>query len=345
MTGKKRKAVRSVRYIFLLLAAAFCYYLAVKSFFSLEKNDSVSICLTGNYPNRAMAEEILKDSREEENPTDICFYWDGGIRTAENSRLARKSQVLAAGLLGDASLYSWHCNALSQDDREGCILDKKTALQLFGSENCIGSTVKLGEKNYQVRKVVPWTQRVILFHPTEKDMVFTRVFVRPKNGESQEKAADCFMMSYGLLGTLVEDGWLEAVCKIALLFCPAVWTVLFFQFLCVKQEKYVKQKKYVEQNEAGKHAVAYWLCSAGMLIAAGGLLFLLFRNVRVPAYWLPDRWSDFGFWKRKISEEGEKLGWYLILPKTVPQAERMMQAMRVLGFSAGTFLLSLLFMS
>lgn len=337
--------MRSVRYIFLLLAAAFCYYLAVKSFFSLEKNDSVSICLTGNYPNRAMAEEILKDSREEENPTDICFYWDGGIRTAENSRLARKSQVLAAGLLGDASLYSWHCNALSQDDREGCILDKKTALQLFGSENCIGSTVKLGEKNYQVRKVVPWTQRVILFHPTEKDMVFTRVFVRPKNGESQEKAADCFMMSYGLLGTLVEDGWLEAVCKIALLFCPAVWTVLFFQFLCVKQEKYVKQKKYVEQNEAGKHAVAYWLCSAGMLIAAGGLLFLLFRNVRVPAYWLPDRWSDFGFWKRKISEEGEKLGWYLILPKTVPQAERMMQAMRVLGFSAGTFLLSLLFMS
>ena len=339
MTGKKRKAVRSVRYIFLLLAAAFCYYLAVKSFFSLEKNDSVSICLTGNYPNRAMAEEILKDSREEENLTDICFYWDGGIRTAENPGLARKSQVTAVGLLGDASLYSWHCNALSLDDREGCILDKKTAVELFGSENCIGSTVKLGEKNYVVRKVVPWSQRVILSHPTEKEMVFTRVFVRPKNGESQEKAADRFMMSYGLFGTLVEDEWPETVCKIALLFCTAVWTVLFFQFLCVKQEK------YVEQNEAGKHAVAYWLCSAGMLIAAGGLLYVIFRNVHVPADWLPDRWSDFGFWERKISEEREKLCWYLILPKTVPQAESMMQAMRVLGFSAGAFLLSLCLMS
>ena len=331
--------MRSVRYIFLLLAAAFCYYLAVKSFFSLEKNDSVSICLTGNYPNRAMAEEILKDSREEENLTDICFYWDGGIRTAENPGLARKSQVTAVGLLGDASLYSWHCNALSLDDREGCILDKKTAVELFGSENFIGSTVKLGEKNYVVRKVVPWTQRVILFHPTEKELVFTRVFVRPKNGESQKKAADRFMMSYGLFGTLVEDEWPETVCKIALLFCTAVWTVLFFQFLCVKQEK------YVEQNEAGKHAVAYWLCSAGMLIAAGGLLFLSFRNVHVPADWLPDRWSDFEFWKRKISEEGENLCWYLILPKTVPQAERMMQVMRVLGFSAGAFLLSLCLMS
>lgn len=305
----------------------------------MEKNSSASICFSGTYPDRTMAEEILKDSREEENPTDICFYWDGGIRTAENSRLARKSQVMVVGLLGDASLYSWHCNALSLDDREGCILDKKTAVELFGSENCIGSTVKLGEKNYVVRKVVPWTQRVILFHPTEKELVFTRVFVRPKNGESQKKAADRFMMSYGLFGTLVEDEWPETVCKIALLFCTAVWTVLFFQFLCVKQEK------YVEQNEAGKHAVAYWLCSAGMLIAAGGLLFLSFRNVHVPADWLPDRWSDFEFWKRKISEEGENLCWYLILPKTVPQAERMMQVMRVLGFSAGAFLLSLCLMS
>ena len=339
MTGKKRKAVRSVRYIILFLAAAFCYCGAIRSFFSMEKNSSASICFSGTYPDRTMAEEILKDSREEENPTDICFYWDGGIRTAENSRLARKSQVMVVGLLGDASLYSWHCNALSLDDREGCILDKKTALDLFGSENCIGSTVKLGEKNYVVRKVVPWSQRVILSHPTEKEMVFTRVFVRPKNGESQEKAADRFMMSYGLFGTLVEDEWPETVCKIALLFCTAVWTVLFFQFLCVKQEK------YVEQNEAGKHAVAYWLCSAGMLIAAGGLLFLSFRNVHVPADWLPDRWSDFEFWKRKISEEGENLCWYLILPKTVPQAERMMQVMRVLGFSAGAFLLSLCLMS
>ena len=297
----------------------------------MEKNSSASICFSGTYPDRTMVEEILKDSREGEKATDICFYWDGGIRTAENPGLARKSQVLAMGLLGDASLYSWRCNALSQDDREGCILDKKTALELFGSENCIGSIVKLGEKNYQVRKVVPWSQRVILFHPTEKEMVFTRVFVRTKNGESREKAADRFLMSYGLWGTLVEDEWLEAVCKIVLVFCPAVWTVLLFQFLCVKQKKYVKQKK------AEKHTIAYWLCSAGMVIAAGGLLFLICCNLRVPADWLPDRWSDFGFWKRRISEEGEKFCWYLILPKTVPQAERMMQAMRVLGFSAGAF--------
>lgn len=97
----------------------------------MEKNSSASICFSGTYPDRTMAEEILKDSREEENPTDICFYWDGGIRTAENSRLARKSQVMVVGLLGDASLYSWHCNALSLDDREGCILDKKNGAGPF----------------------------------------------------------------------------------------------------------------------------------------------------------------------------------------------------------------------
>lgn len=311
----------------------------------MEKNSSASICFSGTYPDRTMAEEILKDSREGEKATDICFYWDGGIRTVENPGLARKSQALAAGLLGDASLYSWHCNALSQEDREGCILDKKTALELFGSENCIGSIVKLGEKNYRVRKVVPWSQRVILFHPTEKEMVFTRVFVRPEKGESRRKAADRFLMSCGLWGTLAEDEWLEAICTIALLFCPAVWILLFFQFLYVKQKKYVEQKKYEQQKETGKHAIAYWLCSAGMVIAAGGLLFLICCNIHVPTDWLPDRWSDFGFWKRKISEEREKLCWYLILPKTVPQAERMMQAMRVLGFSAGAILLSLLFMS
>lgn len=309
MKGVKQRA--GLVRMCLLLAAALFYYLGLKACFSMESTGAAAIYLSASYPDRISAEGILEDCREGDSPVDVCFYWDGGLQTITNENYFRSSEVLVAGLTGDASLYNWRGSALAQEDRKGCILDRETALELFGSENCIGSTVTLGENQYEIRQVAPWSQRIMLLHPMEKDTVYTRVFVRPGKGESPQHAANRFLMSYGLTGSLVDDGWLDALAKAALVLFPAGLAAAFFRTAGNRRK------------EAGKNAKGYWLWLGISIVSAGALLFFVYRNFSIPNDWLPDKWSNFGFWTEKLKKESENLGLYLMLPKTVPQTERI----------------------
>lgn len=300
--------------ICLVLAAVLCYYFGVKTCLSMEKNGAAVIYLSASYPNRTAAEEILEDCRNGENPVDVCFYWDGGLQSVENENYGRSSRVLVAGLTGDASLYHWRGGALAQEDRIGCIIDRETALELFGSERCTGSTVTLGETDYEIRRIVPWSQRVMLIHPTDKDAVYTRAFVRPRKGENLQNAARRFLMSYGLSGSLVDDRWLGIMAAAALLLFPAGLAAAFF--------KAVGERR----KAAGEHTREYWLWLGISVLAAGVLLVFIYRNFRISSEWLPDKWSDFGFWTEKIAKERENLGLYLMLPKTVPETEQIRKA-------------------
>lgn len=303
-----------------MLAAVFCYYFGVKAYVSVENTESAVIYLSASYPDRIKAMEILEDCQESENPVDICFYWDGGLQLAENENYGRNSKVLVVGLTGDTSLYNWRGSALNQEDRKGCIIDRKTALELFGSADCIGSTVTLGEKQYEVCRVVPWKHRVMLIHPTEKDTVYTRVFVRPKKGESLQNAASRFLMSYGLNGSLVDDKWLFVLALAVLLFFPAGLILTVFKIASARKKA------------AGDNKKMYWIWQCGMILGVGILLVVIYRNFRIPGDWLPDKWSNFGFWSEKMKKERENLNLYLMLPKTVPQTEGIQQAAKsVLG--------------
>ena len=303
-----------------MLAAVFCYYFGVKAYVSAENTESAVIYLSASYPDRIKAAEILEDCQQLENPVDICFYWDGGLQLAENENYGRSSKVLVVGLTGDTSLYNWRGSALNQEDRRGCIIDRETALELFGSADCIGSTVTLGEKQYDICRVVPWKHRVMLIHPTEKETVYTRVFVRPKKGESLQNAASRFLMSYGLNGSLVDDKWLFALAFAVLLFFPAELTLTFFKTARTR-------KKAAQDNKR-----VYWLWQCVIILGVGILLVVIYRNFGIPNDWLPDKWSNFGFWSEKIEKERENFNLYLMLPKTVPQTERIQQTVKsVLG--------------
>ncbi len=54
--------------------------------------------------------------------------------------------------------------------------------------------------------------------------------------------------------------------------------------------------------------------------------------------WIPDQWSDFGFWMKKWKEMKTNFQRYLMLPKTAVQAERIQCVFRGMA----EFILSLL---
>lgn len=66
------------------------------------------------------------------------------------------------------------------------------------------------------------------------------------------------------------------------------------------------------------------------------------ENMEIPQEWIPSRWSDFQFWSDKFRELEEKVRLFLMLPKTVGQAENILEFVKCAGCSMGSAFIGIL---
>ena len=295
----------------------------------MMEEPSVSVFLSGTYPEKEQAEEIVKTLEQTEAETSACFYWDGGMTTLTEPDYGRSAQVMAAGILGDGSLYDKRIRGFWEKDKEGCIIDGDTAWKLFGTREAEGRQLVYGEKTYQVRQVLPWKQRMILIRPEKEETMYTRVFL--KNERLQDsKTAEQFLMAYGLNGMVVDSGFLMSTARMFLLIFPGI--VLGILFLKANQERRLCRGE--------KGALWMWTGASVLIVAAAAVL--LWKKLEIPQEWIPSRWSDFQFWSDKFRQLEEKVRLFLMLPKTVGQAETILEFVKCAGCSMCSALIGLL---
>ena len=206
MKGKKtsfpfRKAVG----LFLYLMGLFCLFQGFCLCGTLQENPAASVFLSGAYPDKGQVTEILEKEGGVELPTDVCFYWDGGISVLQSQKYGTQKEAMVCGLLGDASLYDRRVQGFSKEDREGCVIDERTSYVLFGSREAVGSEILLNGETYIVRDTIPWKQPAILIRPTGSKTLYTRAFVRPQQGETKKKAGEAFLLRNGLSGISTQN--------------------------------------------------------------------------------------------------------------------------------------------
>ncbi|MDD5804476.1 hypothetical protein ACTQWG_09415 [Blautia sp. HCP3S3_H10_1] len=193
-----------------LLSAAF-FYFGMKDYVNVGKNNIAVAELYGTYPAVSQAEELFEEYQNGDEITDICFVWNGGVQEIKNLRYSRPTNANVTGVVGLAALYDRQAAVLDGNDEKGCVIDRTTALELFGSEDCVGNQVAVGENIYEVRGVASWNQQILLIRPSQKNRICTQVLIRSKKGQSLESAASSFLMGNGLSGTLVDDSWLDMI--------------------------------------------------------------------------------------------------------------------------------------
>ncbi|MDO4272650.1 MAG: hypothetical protein Q4D16_03200 [Eubacteriales bacterium] len=314
--GGKASFLAWGRCLIIWLLAAVCYFSSLRVYLGMGENPAIPVFFSSVYPDQNRAGEILETEQKRDNPADLCFYWDGGIQKAVQKDYGRQTEVLTVGLLGDAGLYDWRAGLLSGTDRDGCIIDRNTALDLFGSAQAEGGMLQLGKNTYQVRKVVPWKQKVVLIRKYDKETVYTRMLVRFSKGENQETAVDQLLMRHGLSGSAAEEGLMKSLPLLALLLLPAV---LFGELF---------RSAWKERKTCRESSWESWCWTGACILMAGAAVFLIWRYVRIPVDWMPGKWSDFQFWPDKIKSEIEKMKLYLMMPKTVPALEQMLTGVK-----------------
>lgn len=313
--------------VLVLLVLVF-YGEAVLSYCRFQEEPSEAIFLSGEYLSAAQGEEILKSMEKAEEKSVACFYWDGGTVTLRDPDYGRSAQVMAGALVGEGRLYDWRLTGLGKTDREGCVIDIDTAEKLFGTKKAEGRSLIMNEKKYQVRQVLPWKQRMILTRPQNKEILCSRVFFK-NSGVLGEKTTDQLMMAYGLSGTALDMGFLRGAAGFFLLLFPAA------VFLFLFKKAYREAKRY-KGKEAG-----FWIWRGACFILAACVLGFFWNKTEIPKDWIPSVWSDFQFWQDKFKEVGENFRMFLMMPKTVLQAENISACIRTAFFSLWALFISL----
>lgn len=286
------------------------YGSAVFFFCNFQEEPSVSVFLSSVYPDGEQAEEILEAGKRAGAETDVCFYWDGGMDSITEPEYGRSVQVLIGGLYGNAALYDWRLNSFWEGDRGGCVIDERSAWELFGTKQAEGRYLKLRGKQYQVRQVLPWNQNICLIRPEKTEAVCTRVFLKNEK-TGAEKTAEQFLMGNGLSGTVVDGGSLHGAAMLLLALLPAAVFFYLLKWAC-------REKKAYSEKEGG-----YWLWVGTSALLIGTAAAVLWNKVEIPGDWIPSRWSDFQFWSDRFRSLGETLRLFIMLPKTVLQAENI----------------------
>ena len=304
---KKKYCSKYLKVVMAVLLTAALFYSGMKDYVKVGKTDTAVVELYGNYPTVNQAKQIWENYQSGDEITDFCFVWNGGVQVVTNPEDFRQTNARVTGAVGMAALYDRQATLLEENDETGCVIDKDTALELFGSENCAGSQLTVGEEIYEVRGVVSWNQHMVLIRPPQKNLVCTQVLIRGKKGQDLEGAASDFLMGNGLSGILVDDSWLDVILP---------WFPVAFLVMLI-----ITVSRWLHEMERGMWENGFVI---RILLWGIGLFFCVRLLSHIPQNWLPDKWSDFSFWSGKIRKTMEAFRWYIVFPKTMAQVERLM---------------------
>lgn len=241
-------------------------------------------------------QDVLQNAVEREKehakaPAPGITAWSAGIAVeVKNRELGRKKDAECIAVYGSKEIASMrrldHGNYGCRTDKDGCIISRGLALELFSSTDVAGRSVWCGDKAYVIRGVTDDRNCVILI-PAKKDDRMRHILFESSEGNSGRVGMERFLYKYGIArGKTLVDGSLffsvSGLCAVmALWLVPAV--------LCI----FVRGKK-------GRERALLLGVAAAIFLA--GLFLIRMMRIQIPADWIPGRWSDFDFWTRKFRE-------------------------------------------
>lgn len=166
-----------------------------------------------------------------------------------------------------------------------CLLDMGTVRQLFGSENVLELTVRMGESTFRIVGMIKESTPICVI-PAKKDTVFDGIAVRKKEaGQSANQAVSLLEAVFGSTDGQRVDGQLYSV---------TAW----FLYGCIMASVLI-----LTGSLARKGKGIFWL----HLAVAVGILLIVVKIAEPGSDYLPSYWSDFEFFGQLFKEKAEQI--------------------------------------
>ncbi|WP_310602295.1 hypothetical protein [Anaerosporobacter sp.] len=300
--GRMSKVSRwKVKNIVLLILVILCYITAVRKYYELQENyQSVSVRLQGE----AVTKEQVEMIPQTEELPEITAYEMEEHRTIMDTRYEKSKDITKYLTYGNMAqilpLQICRGNYVYEEDYEGCILDKGTAYELFGSLDIIGQSIIMEEtdsdssqlygeqiagtkqQEYYIRGILDTSYPIVMIQSREEKTTFHYLQLDYGNSSRGREYAEQLVMTYSLGSSfIIVDQNLIVRLLGNLLFLPwliggtaVIWKVIHLSLLMRK--------------------VIPCICAImGIVITAKEFAFF-------PLQYVPTKWSDFNSARRII---------------------------------------------
>jgi hypothetical protein len=182
---------------------------------------------------------------------------------------------------------------LSKGDDRGCVIDRNTAYKLFNSENAVGLTISLNNKDYTVSGIMQGIGSNTMIVQEEKQVVSKKEGIKYScmelvfsDTENAKLLAENYIHTYGLgTPTAYIDGYRYQKISYLLIYIPLWFSAMLLILYITRKVNALKASRVL--------FVSGWF---GIILLSA----LLIRITKVHFYYsssmLPTHWSDFDFW-------------------------------------------------
>ncbi len=355
----KFRLVRSGKYILLLcLLLCFGYILSVNTEISGYYTPVI-------YDTDGFSFESVKAMREEES--DEIWSWTA-VQTLDNQDFS--NEILnreATGKLllinGNSSNLISGTGELMSDDLTGCILSTEAAWELFGETDVSGGEIICNEVTYEVRGVYEDSKFVILL-PAEtyyaenspKNIDLSELSDENSLTDNEEAEEAEFDMIVAMPNASLTDAQRnEAIetfetiyavgedktdCMIYRRLAGTFATLIpALVLICIVFSGIINLVKI-------RRKIVRLIIGCAILAAVIAMFFILFQiKPSFPSDLIPNTWSDFDFWKEKLTDFTASIRHILFSDKSEIELRFFKPLVRLGAFTGVGFILSVLTLS
>jgi hypothetical protein len=194
---------------------------------------------------------------------------------------------------------------LSKADDRGCVIDRDTAYKLFNSEDVVGLTITLNNKEYTVRGIMQGIGSNTMIVQEEKQVVSKKAGIKYScmelvfsDTENAKLLAENFIHTYGLgVPTAYIDGYIYQKISYLLIHIPLWFSAMLLIIYIARKVNTLKSSQVL--------FVSGWF---GIILLSAILIRITNVHFYYSSSMIPTRWSDFDFWGNQWKELIASLG-------------------------------------
>ncbi len=285
MTGTRRAFVRAM--LTGILAAACWGYALLTASGLAAREYGVSVRLTEAAVTNKMLEQET-DRMGKGTPVCSAAWTRGSSCLAVGSALGETTKVRVVAVYGDVrrALPVWRVKGalLVEDDAGGCLIDEKTAWELFHSTDALGAGVSVEGKRYAVRGIVKTYEQTLIVR--NADAKYENLEYSVSDPAAAKQSVETVLYRMGVTeDRVILQGGLLASAALGLSWLPA-WIGC-----ALAAAVFLRRGWRVRRNVRSGllHALAG-------VVLAGVCIIGFMKTAYWPQSFLPTKWSDFSFW-------------------------------------------------
>lgn len=240
-------------------------------------------------------EKYIKSEEEEDNVEhpDVTLWNIVNQQNTENSNTGVHMSVNICEVYGNMKSivpvpYLVGGAVLKADD-VGCVIDKKTAFELWGTEFAIGNILVWNEKEWLVRGVLNTEESIVLVQENDETKKFSNIELQYADGKSEEQRISDFIMKSGLPNyNATVDGYFVGVIA-KTIYLAIGWVIGLY--VIIRMVKIAWRLRGV----IVLFLIAICILTITILLLKWATQF----KVELPERLIPTKWSDFSFWTNK----------------------------------------------